>query len=145
MNTIGNYPIQVPYLEDGMRLATLLEWHVEDGATVQKGQVICELESGGKVTSLGSWDTGIIVILAEKGKQCAVRELVAYVKAEEKVVVWNEPMNIQLTFEKQEKIDLQRGEERRSKFLRRIVQEFIDQEFGPGEQAVPPKSDRAGG
>ena len=127
---IGNYSIEVPYTNDGMRIAVLSQWHVDNGSIVEEGQIICTIDCDGEEVDISSWNSGKLNILVEAGSKCAVRQLLAFVEADITTLTWHEPMNVELSFEMQKKIEGKRGDETRGRFLRRIVQEFIDKEFG---------------
>jgi pyruvate/2-oxoglutarate dehydrogenase complex dihydrolipoamide acyltransferase (E2) component len=60
--------VEVPDLgPDGGDQATVVEWHCEEGESVEKGEFLCELESEGNMIEIMSPAKGILI-------ECIVEE-----------------------------------------------------------------------
>lgn len=71
--------ISIPKLGMSMTEATLVEWLVEDGATVAEGQDLYAVETDKSVQEIQSPVAGTLKIIAEPGETYEVGHLIATV------------------------------------------------------------------
>lgn len=71
--------ISIPKLGMSMTEATLVEWLVEDGATVSEGQDLYAIETDKSVQEIQSPVSGTLKIIAAPGEVYEVGQLIARV------------------------------------------------------------------
>lgn len=67
--------IKVPEVGESISEVTLVEWLVEDGAWVERDEVLCELESEKATFELSAEKAGILQIVAENGTDLNIGDL----------------------------------------------------------------------
>lgn len=68
--------IRIPGLGAGMSEGTLVEWHVDDGASVSEGQVLYTLESEKTAQEVEAPAAGVLRRIGEPGEVYPVGELI---------------------------------------------------------------------
>ena len=70
----------MPSLGADMESAILMEWHVKEGDTVKKGQVIAEVETSKGVIEIEVFEDGVIEkLLVEEESECEVGKVLALI------------------------------------------------------------------
>ena len=59
--------ILIPAIGESITEVTLTQWLVEDGAYVNEGDLLCEIESDKATLEMPSENSGIVKIMAEEG------------------------------------------------------------------------------
>ena len=70
----------VPKLGFSMSEGTLGEWLVEDGATVEVGQLLYSLEAEKAITEVESPAAGVLRIKVPAGEECEVGTVIAEIE-----------------------------------------------------------------
>jgi len=80
--------ILIPAIGESITEVTLTQWLVEDGAYVNEGDLLCEIESDKATLEMPSENSGIVKIMAEEGSELEIGvkigEIDTDAKAEEK-------------------------------------------------------------
>ena len=72
---------KMPKLGHAMEEATVVQWHVQVGGTIEKGQVLLEIETDKAVLTVESTFSGVMVsILAEPGQLLPVGATLAQIE-----------------------------------------------------------------
>jgi pyruvate dehydrogenase E2 component (dihydrolipoamide acetyltransferase) len=80
----------MPQLGITMEEATIVRWLRDDGATVQQGEAIVEVETDKTTAEVESTATGTIRILAQEGDVVQAGALMAYIETQDAVTVTRE-------------------------------------------------------
>lgn len=80
------YEILMPQLSDSMDEGKLISWKVQEGDSVQKGDVIAEVESDKAIMEVQSFQSGVVTKLALKeGESVPVGSLMASIETDAKL------------------------------------------------------------
>ncbi len=80
----------MPQLGITMEEATIVRWVRDDGATVQQGEAIVEIETDKTTTEVESTAAGTLRIMAQEGDVVQVGALIAYIETQEALAVTHE-------------------------------------------------------
>jgi pyruvate dehydrogenase E2 component (dihydrolipoamide acetyltransferase) len=74
----------MPSLGADMESAILMEWHVKEGDSVKKGQVIAEVETSKGVIEIEVFEDGVVEkLLVEEETECEVGKVLALIRTDE--------------------------------------------------------------
>ncbi|BCD60351.1 MULTISPECIES: 2-oxo acid dehydrogenase subunit E2 [unclassified Nitratiruptor] len=80
-----DYKIVMPVLSDTMDKGKLIKWHVHEGDTVHKGDVIAEVESDKAIMEVQTFKDGVVKkLLVKEGDEVPVKEPIAILDTETK-------------------------------------------------------------
>src|ERR687885_1386434 len=74
--------INMPKLSDTMEEGTVLEWKVEDGQEVHRGDVLAEIESDKASFEIEAEADGVLHIVVDRGKAVPVGQQIATIGGE---------------------------------------------------------------
>jgi pyruvate/2-oxoglutarate dehydrogenase complex dihydrolipoamide acyltransferase (E2) component len=75
-----SFEIRIPGLGAGMSEGTLVQWHAEDGATVDQGQLLYTLESEKTAEDIESPVAGVLRRKGEEGEVYPVGEVIGVIE-----------------------------------------------------------------
>lgn len=75
-----SFEIRIPGLGAGMAEGTLVEWHVQDGATVSPGQTLYTLESEKTAHEVEAPAAGVLKRIGVEGENYPVGELIGLIE-----------------------------------------------------------------
>lgn len=76
--------VLMPKLSDNMESGVLVAWNKEAGQTVEKGQVLFEVEAEKVVIEVESLESGVLEqVLYEEGDQIKVNQTIAVINCDE--------------------------------------------------------------
>lgn len=75
---------RMPSLGADMERGTLVEWNVRPGDRVERGQVVCVVETQKGAIDVEVWESGTVArLVVEEGRQVPVGEVLAVIRAED--------------------------------------------------------------
>ncbi|MGM0558069.1 MAG: biotin/lipoyl-containing protein, partial [Myxococcota bacterium] len=75
------HEFKMPSLGSSMEDGTVIDWKVQPGDTVERGDIVCEVETQKGDIDVEIWESGeISEILVEPGRKVPVGEVLALVK-----------------------------------------------------------------
>lgn len=87
--------LKIPRFDANSDSVLLAEWHLESGAAVQKGSVVCTVESAKSTLDIAAEESGFLVRLADAGQDLPIAAVIGAIVATEAGVAerLNAPMN----------------------------------------------------
>ncbi|NPA81236.1 MAG: 2-oxo acid dehydrogenase subunit E2 [Epsilonproteobacteria bacterium] len=77
------YEITMPVLSDTMDKGKLIKWHVKEGDSVKKGDVIAEVESDKAIMEVQTFKDGVVEkLLAKEGDEIEVKKPIAIIETD---------------------------------------------------------------
>jgi len=77
--------ILIPAIGESITEVTLTQWLVEDGAYVNEGDLLCEIESDKATLEMPSENSGIVKIMAEEGSELEIGVKIGEIDTDAKV------------------------------------------------------------
>ena len=78
-----DYEIKMPVLSDTMESGKLIKWHVKEGQSVKKGDVIADVESDKAIMEIQTFKSGVVKkLFSKEGENIDIGKTIAVIETE---------------------------------------------------------------